>query len=109
MASPIFGIAALGSHIELYFFEAGANNGFQGWFRQDVMPSLAASPEPLVIGMEPGRIADKWAPHFRDRGHSVYVVTPETAEMDAPVEGASAAKAICQAAVLMHTHSGARC
>lgn len=108
MGSAIFGIASLGSHIELYFFEAGANNGFQGWFRQDVMPSLAASPEPLVIGMEPGRIAEMWAPHFRDRGHSVYVVPAPAseAEADAP---ASSAKAICQAAVLMHTDSAARC
>lgn len=106
MSSPIFGIAAAGSHIELYSIETGASGGFQGWFRQDVMSSLAASAQPLVIGLERGQIADAWAPHFRDRGHSVYVV-PKPARSAASI--ASSAQAICHATVLLHSEGAARC
>lgn len=110
MGSPIFGIAALGNHIELYFCDACINDGCQAWFRQDVMPALAASPRPLVIGMERGVMSEVWASRFRDRGHRVYVVTANREIDEAANRGRiSAAKSVCQAAALMHAAPVARC
>lgn len=110
MGSPIFGIAALGNHIELYFCDADIDDGCQAWFRQDVMTALAESPRQLVIGIEHGVMSEVWAPRFRDRGHRVYVVQADREVDEAARRGKiSAAKSVCQAAALMHAAPVARC
>ena len=73
MAASVFGISVLQNFIGVYSYHGNGKKGLVGWFREDVLDALLATPDEITVAFRACDLSSKWAGRFQDRGHKFIV------------------------------------